>query len=779
MAYFKRGWNPQAVYEQDSLTAASGGGGGGVFVPAAHNSLLSIQGGSSTERYHLTAAQWQIAVQAATSLLDGYLTNEDWTTFYGKQAAYAILSTLGVLASSAGWLRNDGAGVLSYATPTAGDVGADPVGSASAVQGNLTTHIGLTGTAVHGLGTASTHADTDFAPASHELVGANHTESGLTADHFLKALSATTFGFAAHGLTASDVGADPAGSAAAAIAPWWTLATETHFTSGILSRTDNTLGLSTRTVTISPTGSDFDVYLDAVKFVKTGGASCSTTFGTDIGKHYIYFDATATLQNSTTAWVIKDGLAPVSIVWWNGSAARLTDERHSAARNVEAHQYLHKTRGTAWEEGLNCTYPNAANDGILQIEAGIIWDEDIEFAISQQRRCVLWYQTAAGVWTWVNGTDNGGYDRPYLWNAGTSRLQYPDTDLAYALTDAGPSNYLVVWAYASTDATPGDARPIYIVVPAISAPYNTIAQARAQTEPDVKTALSPELKLIYKWIYNGSGDFQEGQDFRTVSTLPGGITTTIPHNNTTGIQGGTTGEYYHLTSAQQAVIAAYTTVGAALLSVTDPSAITFLRINADNSVSTLSAADFRTAIGGASIGANTFTGGQRCDSGFAYGRNVIANIGYTAQYDYNGTFIGYNIYNTSTGASAKMGFNMNNNTCNAYLYLHGSGYSTSGQYVANGILLQNVGGTGGITLSTTTTAKIYFYYNNTHICDIDSNGIIMMSGYYLYGAHKSSDGTAGMNGTITFYAASSSGGAVNVLNTVTIKDGLITAWTQA
>lgn len=44
-------------------------------------------------------------------------------------------------------------------------------------------------------------------PTAHVLNSASHTVSGLTTGHFLKALSATTFGFAAHGLTYTDVGA--------------------------------------------------------------------------------------------------------------------------------------------------------------------------------------------------------------------------------------------------------------------------------------------------------------------------------------------------------------------------------------------------------------------------------------------------------------------------------------------------------------------------------------------------------------------------------------------
>lgn len=59
---------------------------------------------------------------------------------------------------------------------------------------------------------------TPAAPAAHALDGAVHTVAGLTTGHFLKATGATTFGFGAHGLTAGDVGADPAGTGAGAVA---------------------------------------------------------------------------------------------------------------------------------------------------------------------------------------------------------------------------------------------------------------------------------------------------------------------------------------------------------------------------------------------------------------------------------------------------------------------------------------------------------------------------------------------------------------------------------
>lgn len=47
-------------------------------------------------------------------------------------------------------------------------------------------------------------------PTAHILDSASHTVSGLTAGHFLKALTATTFGFVVHGLGYGDVGAEQA-----------------------------------------------------------------------------------------------------------------------------------------------------------------------------------------------------------------------------------------------------------------------------------------------------------------------------------------------------------------------------------------------------------------------------------------------------------------------------------------------------------------------------------------------------------------------------------------
>jgi len=115
-------------------------------------------------------------------------------------------------ADAAGALSSDGAGALSFTAVA-------PVGAKYIVQevnatltaeqslGALATGI-LKNTTTAGVGVLSIAVGADL-PA-HELDSAVHSVSGLTPGHFLKATGAATFGFAAHGLTAADVSAEPA-----------------------------------------------------------------------------------------------------------------------------------------------------------------------------------------------------------------------------------------------------------------------------------------------------------------------------------------------------------------------------------------------------------------------------------------------------------------------------------------------------------------------------------------------------------------------------------------
>jgi hypothetical protein len=70
-----------------------------------------------------------------------------------------------------------------------------------------------------------------------------------------------------------------------------------------------------------------------------------------------------------------------------------------------------------------------------------------------------------------------------------------------------------------------------------------------------------------------------------------------------------------------------TTVGQNLVKLTNPSAITFPRINADNSVTALSASSFLTAIGGAAVGQTMYIGTTAVTINQASGTLNLAGIG--------------------------------------------------------------------------------------------------------------------------------------------------------
>ena len=228
--------------------------------------------------------------------------------------------------------------------------------------------------------------------------------------------------------------------------------------------------------------------------------------------YYVYFDdATGTLKASASNWNLKTH-APVATVFWNGTAGAVGSEVHNYTRDLDWHINAHNTIGARYGSGLSQTNPTTANDALLQIESGTIYDEDVIHTIAQQTTMRGWYQASASVYTFAD------YSLPYLGTSG--QPQYLDTD-TYTLTNAGVNEYVNMWVYASNDIS----RRIYIIPTQGATAHATIASARASQPPSLSgLGFVPEIKLIYKWIYRGNGDYEEGVDYRNASTLPAGGT---------------------------------------------------------------------------------------------------------------------------------------------------------------------------------------------------------------------------------------------------------------
>ena len=290
-------------------------------------------------------------------------------------------------------------------------------------------------------------------------------------------------------------------------------AVDTHIAVGFVNRTDSSLTFnnSNRVFTIHKLN-NFDVYSDGVKFTKT--TDVSVQIGTTIGNHFNYIDSTGVLKTMTTPWTISSSNSPVSIVYWNGTNGKLFEERHSAARNVAWHEWAHDTIGCRYESGLLGTFTNSSTN----IAPGVVHDEDIDFAIGvQNANNMIWYRAVGGATMTFDASASATAAKI---TAGA--LQW---DNAGTLTAVASGAYITNHVYATTCFD----TPIMVVVAQqeyISG--NAAARldaARNAPLPTFPNIITPELKLIYRVIWTNTGGtptYVESQDYRTVSSLPGG-----------------------------------------------------------------------------------------------------------------------------------------------------------------------------------------------------------------------------------------------------------------
>lgn len=256
---------------------------------------------------------------------------------------------------------------------------------------------------------------------------------------------------------------------------------------------------------------------------------------TDDAVNYIYvtWNSGSPIYAATTDKYLLNGsnLVPVARVAMDGGDIEYQMPYGYLARGalVRTYDWIYKTSGRGGvirESGLGIT---ESATRVITVAAGYAWFGILRSTLASITNGVsgatmhLWYHSA-GVWaeTSISQYNNSQYDN--------------GTDLV-ALT---PNRYTVNWIYRS------------LIDPEIDIVLGqgdyTLAQAEASTLPPAPEVVSAFHVLVGRIIVKQGASTATAIESVTTNTFNQGAVS--DHEDLTGLQGGITGEHYHLTSAQ-------------------------------------------------------------------------------------------------------------------------------------------------------------------------------------------------------------------------------------
>ena len=297
----------------------------------------------------------------------------------------------------------------------------------------------------------------------------------------------------------------------------------------------------TLTLSITPTGANFEFWVQGIKYTKT--TQQDVVFTDTEGVWYFYFNASGTLTASQTSWDFKtNNFAGVCIGYWDATNNLLNligPEYHSYEMDPATHEYLHYTFATRWSSGLGV----AINGDNLDIGAGHIYDEDIDIYITDSVSGGMWqqdltpaslpifYRTGSGIWRKI---------------AASTTPVYLDTNIPQINTLSGTwgwvavntARYFVYWVIATNDQS----EPV-ILIPGQEESTTLNATRSGNSLSDMLFGNLPEEehKVIARVIMQRDGSTPyysliEVNDYRNVSDEPSSGGAVIgDHNNLIGL----------------------------------------------------------------------------------------------------------------------------------------------------------------------------------------------------------------------------------------------------
>ena len=318
----------------------------------------------------------------------------------------------------------------------------------------------------------------------------------------------------------------------------------THEPLGHTDRAESVVSFDngSRTFTIAPTGSTYEVWCAGTKYDLT---TQSVTIPNTTGLYYISFDPTGTLQYTTTYFDWPNE-TPTAYVYWNSGTAKaefFADERHGIVLDWATHEYLHRTRGAAMASGFSLSGYTISGtggsdaDAQASLSSGTFFDEDLEVDVVATATPTpntweqdLLFPMKVPVF-YLNGTAWQS-DAPtnFPLKTGTVRARYNLlTGGSWSTADAGQSDYVVSWLVATNNLN----YPVMVILGQAS--YNSLPAARNALWESLTLTNFPvfEFRPLYKLIFQTATSYantpharlRDVQDIRGSISIGSGTTT--------------------------------------------------------------------------------------------------------------------------------------------------------------------------------------------------------------------------------------------------------------
>jgi hypothetical protein len=285
------------------------------------------------------------------------------------------------------------------------------------------------------------------------------------------------------------------------------------------------------------------------------------------GTYFFYIDAVdGTLSYSAVSWTLLDTKVPVAIVIYGKTTTpsyMIADERHTCLIDRRVHWYEHMTAGTKWVSGgvladysvAQASPTDAQNT--FSISEALIADEDMRHTLAELTNpsgtgtdYLVVYRTGASTWTWETSAV------PFRYTA-NGYIQY---DSSGTMTEGAQSKAYNTYL-AFTNIT---GQPRFIIIHG-RAQFANAAAAYAEDIRNFSLAGLPfaEMVIVYQLTWETGNAYNTKGKCR-LARIPQRINTSVTavnnpaqssdHNGLLNLQGGTTGEYYHLTQAAHTLI---------------------------------------------------------------------------------------------------------------------------------------------------------------------------------------------------------------------------------